>query len=65
MGHEAWGMSVEGALLVYSVIYVVQAWMIQDIPPVSIVKWIVLGATAVIIYGSRDTEPLFNHHLPH
>ena len=53
------------AMLVYSVIFVVQGWILQDIPPIAIWKWAVLGATVILIYSSRNTDEVFTHHLPH
>jgi hypothetical protein len=52
-------------LLVYAVIYLVQGFALQDIPPVSWLKWGILAATALLIYAARNRDQVFEHHLPH
>ncbi len=52
-------------LTVYVVIFAVQAWMLQDIPPISYLKWGILAATFILIYAARNRDEAFSHHLPH
>ena len=52
-------------LLVYAVIFAVQTVVLQDIPPVSYLKWGILAATAILIYAARNREQVIAHHLPH
>lgn len=52
-------------LAVYVVIFAVQAWMLQDIPPISYLKWGILVATFLMIYAARNRDQAFAHHLPH
>ena len=52
-------------LIVYTVVFAVQAWILQDIPPISYLKWGILAATFVMIYAARDRDEAFAHHLPH
>jgi hypothetical protein len=52
-------------LLTYVVIFGVQAFVLQDIPPVSWLKWGVLAATVLLIFASRNRDQAFEHHLPH
>ncbi len=52
-------------LLVYTVIFAAQAWVLQDIPHVTYLKWGILAATCVLIFFSRNREQVIEHHLPH
>ncbi len=52
-------------LLVYAVVFSVQAIILQDIPAVSYLKWGILAATVLLIFFSRNREQVFEHHLPH
>ena len=52
-------------LAVYACIFVYQAYMIQDIPPITIAKWVVLAATVLLIYSARNRDDVIRHHLPH
>lgn len=49
----------------YVVIFGVQIYLMQDLPPVSAVKWIVLFATCAAIYALRDRTEVTQYHLPH
>ncbi len=52
-------------LAVYAIVFVIQAWMLQDIPPISYLKWGILVATCLLIYASRNRDQAYEHHLPH
>jgi membrane protein DedA with SNARE-associated domain len=52
-------------LLVYAGIFAGQAYVIQDIPPISVVKWVILGATVILIFAARNKDEVVAHHLPH
>lgn len=58
-----WGSWV--LLAVYAVVFAVQAWILQDIPPISYWKWGILAATCLLIFASRNRDEPFAHHLPH
>jgi hypothetical protein len=49
----------------YVVIFGAQIYLMQDLPPVSAVKWIVFFATFALIYAARDRDDVTHYHLPH
>lgn len=50
-------------LFVLPVIFTVQVFMIQDLPPVQPWKWLVPGVAVVMIYFSRNPDDVLKHHL--
>lgn len=52
-------------LVAYTVTFAAQAYLMQDIPPVSVLKWGLLFATCGLIYAARDRDEPIHHHLPH
>lgn len=51
------------ALALLPVIYGVQIYMTQDLPPVELWQWGFLAAIVVLIYFSRNTDDVLKHHV--
>ena len=45
------------------VIYGIQIYIAQDLPPVSPWKWAFLFALVVVIYFSREKDDVLKHHV--
>jgi len=50
-------------LFVLPVIYGIQIYLTQDLPPVEPWKWVLLFAIVALIYFSRDTDDVLKHHV--
>lgn len=50
-------------LFVLPVIYGVQIYLTQDLPPVQPWKWLVLSGVIVLIFFSRDPDDVLKHHV--
>ena len=50
-------------LFALPVIYGIQIFITQDLPAVEPWKWAVLFATVLLIYFSRNTDDVLNHHV--
>ena len=51
------------ALFALPVIYGIQIFITQDLPPVEPWKWVILFAAVVLIYFSRNTDDVLKHHV--
>lgn len=54
-----------GLLLFYALYWAYEIWAIQDLPKINVFKWLILGATVLLIFASRNREEVTAHHLPH
>jgi hypothetical protein len=45
------------------VIYGIQIFMTQDLPPVAPWQWAIPLGAALLIYFSRDTDDVLKHHV--
>ena len=50
-------------LFLLPVIYAAQIVIEQDLPPVEPWKWWILFGTVVLIYFSRNTDDVLQHHV--
>jgi hypothetical protein len=50
-------------LFALPVIYGVQIYLTQDLPPVEPWKWFIPFAAVVLIYFSRNTDDVLKHHV--
>src|SRR5688572_16371889 len=50
-------------LFVLPVIFGIQIFMTQDLPPVQLWKWGVLGGAILLIYFARNRDEVFKHHI--
>ncbi|HYK04098.1 MAG TPA: hypothetical protein VE974_20255 [Thermoanaerobaculia bacterium] len=50
-------------LFALPVIYGVQIFITQDLPPVAPWQWSIPFAAAVLIYFSRNTDDVLKHHV--
>ncbi|HUP62387.1 MAG TPA: hypothetical protein VNA69_18425 [Thermoanaerobaculia bacterium] len=50
-------------LFALPVLYVIQTFMIDDLPRVEPWKWAILFAAVVLIYFARDTDDVLKHHV--
>lgn len=50
-------------LFVLPVIYGIQIYVTQDLPPVEPWKWMVPFAAIVLIHFSRDPDDVLKHHV--
>jgi hypothetical protein len=50
-------------LFALPVIYGIQIFMTQDLPPVEPWKWVIPFAAAVLISFSRNTDDVLKHHV--
>jgi len=50
-------------LFALPVIYGIQIYMAQTLPPVEAWKWAIPFAAVVLIYFSRDTDDVLKHHV--
>lgn len=50
-------------LLALPVIYGIQIFITQDLPPVAPWQWAIPVAAAVLIYFSRNTDDVLKHHV--
>lgn len=51
------------ALLAIPVIYAIEIYVKQDLPPVPIWKWAILAATLLLLYFSRSRDEVFKHRV--
>lgn len=47
----------------FPLLYGIQIFMTQDLPPVEPWKWSILLATVVLIYFSRNRDDVLKHHV--
>ena len=52
-------------LFILPVTFLIQAWILQDLPPIEIWKWAVPLAALLLIYLGRNRDDVFKHHLAH
>ena len=50
-------------LFLLPVIYGIQIYITQDLPPVEPWKWAIPFAAVVLIYFSRNTDDVLKHHV--
>jgi len=50
-------------LFVLPLVYGVQIYMTQDLPDISLWKWLVPFGAMVLIYFSRNHDDVLKHHL--
>lgn len=50
-------------LFILPVIFLAQAWIIQDIPPVEMWKWVVPAVALLLVYLGRNRDDVFKHHV--
>ena len=50
-------------LFLLPVIYGIQIFVTQDLPPVEPWKWVIPFAAALIVYFSRSTDDVLKHHV--
>ena len=51
------------ALFAIPVIYAIEIYVQQDLPPVPIWKWAILAATLLLLYFSRSRDEVFKHRV--
>ena len=50
-------------LFALPLIYGIEIFVTQDLPPVEWWKWAILFATVVLIYASRNRDDVLKHHV--
>lgn len=50
-------------LFALPVIFIVQIFMLQDLPKVEPWKWVIPFAAVVVIYFTRDRDDVLKHHV--
>jgi lipid-A-disaccharide synthase-like uncharacterized protein len=50
-------------LFLLPVIFAIQIFMTQDLPPVQLWKWGILAGAILLIYFARNRDEVFKHHI--
>jgi lipid-A-disaccharide synthase-like uncharacterized protein len=50
-------------LFVIPVVFAIQIYIAQDLPPVEPWKWAILGGAALLVYFARNRDDVFKHHI--
>ncbi len=50
-------------LSILPVIFAIQVYIIEDVPPIEAWKWIVPAVALVLIYLGRNRDDVFKHHI--
>ncbi|HET7436118.1 MAG TPA: hypothetical protein VFN10_15515 [Thermoanaerobaculia bacterium] len=50
-------------LFALPIIYAIQIYMTQDLPPVEWWQWAILFATVLVIYLARNPDDVLKHHV--
>ena len=50
-------------LAILPIVFAVQIYLTQDLPPVEPWKWIIPFAAVILIYFSRDRDDVLKHHV--
>lgn len=50
-------------LIALPIIYAVQIWLTQDLPPVEAWKWAIAFAALVLVYFARNRDDVLKHHV--
>ncbi|HET7706438.1 MAG TPA: hypothetical protein VFM36_10155 [Thermoanaerobaculia bacterium] len=52
-----------GILFLLPVIFAIQIYISQDLPPVQLWKWGILAGAVLLIYFARNRDDVFKHHI--
>lgn len=50
-------------LIALPIVFAVQVFMIQDLPPIQPWKWIIPAVAVLMIFFARNRDEVFNHHV--
>ena len=50
-------------LFLLPVIFAIQIFISQDLPPVQLWKWGILAGAVLLIYFARNRDDVFKHHI--